>query len=89
MASTYNSVTVDTSADLILDYNKNRSGLVIKNIGNVIVYIGFNSSVTSANGIPISPQDTFTLMGSNIFKTTIYGIAASASADIRYFEWAL
>mgnify|MGYP001591426167 CR=1 FL=1 len=89
MASSYNTVTVDTTADEIIPFNAQRSGLVIKNNGSVIVYIVFDASVTTSNGIPIVPQDSFTLMGTTIFKTAVYGITSSASADVRWFDWAI
>lgn len=65
-----------------------RRTVIIYNNGTAIVYLGFDSSVTTSNGIPLLPQSSMELGGKNVSrKTAIYGIAASGTQDVRYMSW--
>lgn len=88
MSATYNAVTISSTATNILPADNNRRGFMITNNGGNIVYIGFDSSVTSSNGIQILPQDKFDLTGEhNVYKGAVWGITASSTSDVRYWEW--
>lgn len=80
----YGTVTVQSvSATQILAANSTRKSYLIYNNGNVNVYLGSDNSVTSANGMPLVPG---ALAYEVCDKGIIYGRAASATCDIRYFE---
>ena len=88
MANTYNTVTVQSSgATLILAANNWRTGLTLYNNGSVIIYIGTDASVATTTGIPMAAAAAYDFNGWQSYKGAIYGIAASATADVRYLEW--
>jgi hypothetical protein len=90
MADSYGNVSVvDTAGGtaIIANLNQHRS-VIIYNNGTAIVYIGFDSSVTTSNGIPLLPQASIELGGRSVSrKPSIYGIAASGTQDVRYMSW--
>ena len=90
MADSYGSVSVVSIAGgtAIIANLTSRRSVLIKNVGTAIVYIGFDSSVTSSNGMPLNPQGSLELAG--VFttrKSAIHGIAASGTQDVRYMTW--
>jgi hypothetical protein len=88
MAVSYNTVTVNATATLILGANPDRRGFIIQNLGIVTVYLGFDSSVSTANGISILANGSYVNSGSaECYRGDYYGIAASSTADCRYEEW--
>lgn len=88
MSASYNAVTVTTTATKIMDSTPGRRGFVIANNGSNIVYLGFDSSVTSSNGVQLMPQDKWESTGSqSVFKGSIWGITAANSSDVRYWNW--
>lgn len=88
MSASYNAVTVTTAATQILTASSGRRGFVITNNGSNIIYIGFDSSVLSTTGIQIMPQDKFEQSNEHaVFKGAIWGITASSSSDVRYWDW--
>lgn len=88
MANSNNAVTVQSSgATLILAANANRVGVTLYNNGSVTVYIGVNSSVSTSNGIVLAAAGAYDFNGWKCYRGDIYGIAASATADMRYLEW--
>ena len=54
------------------------TGVLLKAIvGNTgIIYVGFNASVTAANGFPLNPGDTIPLSIDSLEKVWIIGSAA-------------
>lgn len=87
MATTYGTVTVSSTATLILASNPGRRMFVIYNNGNNIVYVGPDANVTTANGIPILQQSSFTQNGTRMWMGAWYGITASASSDTRFMDY--
>lgn len=89
MANTaYNTVTVTNSATLIVAANPSRKGLIITNESNVTVFIGPDSSITSANAPSLPALGNITNSGlESGFRGSIYGIVASGTADVRFWEW--
>ena len=84
----YNTVTVTTSATLIVAANVQRVGLFISNTSTTVkLYIGPDTSITTSNGIEIPAGGNLTedSSGTSMYKGPIYGIAAS-SIDVRYWE---
>ena len=84
----YGAKTITNTATLIVGPNSSRRNLTIVNTSEgVPVYYGPDNLVTTANGIPL--YETATRDQDNIpegFKGAIYGIVASGSADVRYWE---
>lgn len=89
MAIAYSNVTVQsTSPTLIKASNNARRGIQVYNNGNVIIYVGPDSSVTTSTGIPVLPQSLYETSGEKQgWRGAIYGLAASSTSDVRYFEW--
>lgn len=87
MPASYNTVSVQTSATLILAANNDRRGLIVYNNGNNTMYIGLDAAVTTSTGIPILPQSSFELNGDKCWRGAVYGIAVTSSDDCRYWEW--
>lgn len=89
MAISYNNVTVQSSgATLITAANNARRGIQIYNNGSVIVYVGPNASITTSNAIPLLPQSLYETSGEKQgWRGAVYGLAASSTADVRFFEW--
>ena len=85
----YNTVTVTTAATEIVGAEPNRKALMLCNTeAAVLVYIGPDASVTTANGMPLYEfqHKEFTKNTPGYWSGPVYGIAASATADVRYWE---
>lgn len=86
----YGSVTVDTTAGgtLIVDSNSNRKGLILVNTSATTVYLGHDTNITTANGIPLPQNGVLTedSGGDKVYQGPYYGITASSSSDVRYDE---
>jgi len=87
MAVIYNTVTVASTATLIIPSNPGRRMFVIYNNGSNIVYIGPDANVTTSNGIPILQQSSFTQNGSRMWMGAWYGITVSSTSDTRYMDY--
>ena len=89
MTTDYGTVTVTTSATQILASNPNRKGCIVyNNSSTLILYFGFDSSVTTTNGMPIPPNSYYYDSGtSDAWRGVIYGIAPSDTINVRYQEW--
>ncbi len=88
MAVQYNTVTVGTSASLVLGANPSRRGMILANAGASTVYIGSDSSVTTSTGIPIVANGNLTDSGPrDLWKGDVYAICASGTVDFRYMWW--
>lgn len=86
----YNTVTVTTSATLIAAANPKRQELIITNNSiSTDIYIGQDANVTTANGLPLYANQTRERSrngGTYGWLGPVYGICASGTADIRYWE---
>lgn len=84
----YGAVSVTNTATLIVAANTKRRSITIVNDSSSTIYIGPDSSITTANGTPLYGRQTRT-EGRNIpegYQGDIYGIVASGTADTRYWE---
>lgn len=81
-------VSVGTTATLIVPSNAKRTSLILENEGTAEVYIGKDNTVTTANGVKIVVDGTLCedAGGTRVYKGPIYGIVASGTADVRYWE---
>lgn len=84
----YNSVTVTTSATLIVAANTKRRNLTVVNTDlSSIVYIGPDDSITTSNSIPLYQNQTRDQDRiPEGWQGPVYGIVASGTADVRYWE---
>lgn len=84
----YGSRTVLTTATLIVSANEKRRNLSITNSSLYgVVYIGPDSSITTATGLPLyenSTRDQDRVPEG--YLGPVYGIVASGTADVRYWE---
>ena len=87
MPSTYNTVSVATTATQILSPDATRRGWVIYNAGANAVYYGPDDSITTANTVALQPKST--ILSSDVvnYKGSIYGIVSAGTEDVRYWEW--
>lgn len=84
----YNTVTVGSTATLIIAANNNRKGLIICNNGSASLFFGPNASITTSNAMPLAAAAYFITSGEREdFRGAIYGIVASSTNDVRYWEW--
>jgi hypothetical protein len=85
----YNAVSVGTTATLICAGNTKRQELTIVNAStSVDIFVGPDDSISAANGIPLYAQqrnDRWKGPGGS-WLGDVYGITASGTADIRYWE---
>jgi len=81
-SSAYGNVSVGTSATLVRAANTGRASILVQNLGAGTIYLGSDSSVTTANGIQAQPGAAVE------FKVddAIYAISSAAATDVRYFE---
>ena len=84
----YNTVTVSDTATEIVPANTKRRNVTLSNVDtSVTVYIGPDSSITTSNAIPLyafqTRDDKFISEG---YQGPIYGIVASGTVDVRYWE---
>jgi hypothetical protein len=86
----YNTVTVAATAGgtLIVAANPQRLSLIITNTGVQTVYIGQDTSLDSSNGVPLLTNATLTedSGGTKMYCGPIYGITATSTSDVRYWE---
>lgn len=73
---------------LIISQNSNRKSLIITNEGLSKIYIGGDSSITTATAISIESggKHTEDSGGQRMYLGDIYGIAEDATNDCRYWE---
>jgi len=88
--ATYGSITVTqiNSPKLILNANTARRGLILCNSNNQgIVYYGFDTNLTTSNGVPL--YETQTTNKDNFdesYKGPIYA-SSTTDVDVRYVEF--
>jgi len=84
----YGSVTITTSATKIVSANTKRKSLELINTSEAkIVYYGPDNSITSSNALPL--YETQTRNRDKIpegYLGDVWGITASGTADLRYWE---
>ena len=85
----YNTITVTTTATQIVAANTKRKALTIVNTEEgKIVYIGPDTSITTANAIPLyetQTRDSAKVIAEG-YLGPVYGIVAADTADVRYWE---
>ena len=75
--------SVNTSATEIIAANADRTSYAVLNpSASVVLYIGSDNTVTSSNGWPLQPGQSFT----GIDKGGVWGVFASSSANVPWIE---
>lgn len=84
----YGAVTITTEATQIIPANCDRKEIIItNNERRKVVYIGMDASVTVSTGTPFyENQSRGHARGFGSYLGPIYGIVASGTADVRYWE---
>ena len=77
------SVACQATATLLSGSRAYRGSVMIVNNSDSTVYIGYSASVTTNDGIPLSPSAVWT---EDRWSGDIYGVVTSGSADIRVLE---
>ena len=83
----YGQVTVHDAGgggpDIIAAANLTRKALRIKNLGDRVVYIGFDNAVTAANGFPLQPQQDIPI---NFTTSDVYGMSEANDQTVSYLQ---
>lgn len=82
-------VTITSTATKILSANvERRSHFTINTSTTLTVYVGPDDTVTTANGYPLGPEMQMheDRSEAGFWKGDIWGITASGSAEVRYWE---
>ena len=81
-------VAATSGGTLIIAPNPQRLGVIITNTGTQTVYIGQDTTLTAANGVPLKQDSTLTEDngGTKMYCGPIYGITATSTSDVRVWE---
>ena len=84
----YGQISVGNTPTLIVSANSKRLSLIIEVVGSETVYIGQDSNVTTSSGIQMPQKAILTedSGGMRMYCGDIYGITASSTSDVRYWE---
>lgn len=82
----YESATVGiTAAELVSTPSAGRQHLLIQNNGTKDIFLGFDGSVTTANGIRVSKDSSIMLpFGEDL---NVFAISGTAGQNVRVMEW--
>jgi hypothetical protein len=88
MAYGTKTIAATAGGTLILNANPQRIGIILVNTSAETVYIGHDTSVTTANGIPLKTDMNLTESsgGEKMYQGPYYGITATSTSDLRYDE---
>lgn len=89
MAIVYGAVTVTTSATQIFGPSPPRRGSFIRNNDSAIsIFVGPDANVTTSNGLPLRAGEIMNISGmKENWRGAVYGISASGSVDVRFWDW--
>lgn len=80
----YGNVSIGAAAAVIKAAKSTRRYIYIYNAhASQTLYLGFDSSVTTSNGLPVAAGQSIKLEG---YIGVIYGIGSGAATDTRYLE---
>ncbi len=84
----YGAVEITTTPTLIIADNCDRKEIIItNNSDDTVVYIGQNDQVSRETGTPFyENQSRGHARGFGSYLGPIYGVVASGTADVRYWE---
>lgn len=89
MAASYGAVTItSTATSVLVPTVSGRRGFILANNGLVTAYFGFDSAVTTSNGIQLLPQEKYEDEGDDAaFKGSVYAITSGSNTELRYWNW--
>lgn len=81
-------ISVTATPTVVLAARGRRQGLIVQNKGTQDVYYGPDISITTANTVSI-PAGGYLNMSDKkgLWRGTLYGVVASGTADVRFWEW--
>jgi len=84
----FGAISVGNTATKIVGSNSRRIALIIENNGAETIYIGKDDTVTSSTGVAVLSNGTFTQDsgGMRMYLGDFWGITASSTSDVRYWE---
>lgn len=87
MADNYGSVTIQTSATLILAANTQRNSWVMSNEG-AVVYFGPDASITTKGCPHLIDDGSFgeDSGGHSVYKGAVYGACTAGTSTVYYWE---
>lgn len=81
--SNFGTVSIGTSAVLVVDARSRRDDVIIQNVhASNVLYLGPNSTVATSTGIKLAAGESVSVPS----RGSIYGIASGASTDVRFWE---
>ena len=85
---TKGAISVAITATQIVAGDSTRKGLIISNTStSATLFVGPTSAITTANAIPVFPQGTFIMSGTDEqWAGDVWGISTT-TIDVRFFEW--
>lgn len=79
--------TVGTSVVKILEKNPNRVSALVRHTSTGSLYLGFDQSVSSTNGLLLNQYDSYEINQLNNYTGEIWAIASASSQDVRIIEF--
>jgi len=84
----WGSITVTDSATLVISLDTNRISFKLTNYGLKTVFLGFDNTVTTANGFPLDQGDVYEQVITDLYQGAVYLICASSeSSDVRWVTY--
>ena len=86
--TTFANITVTTTATEILVADPERKSAIIQNISTQNIHIGPTNAITTSDTIFLGPGEKWSV-GSfgERWSSSVFGIVASGTADVRFWEW--
>lgn len=86
--ASWGSITVTDSATLITAQDTDRISFKLTNFGLNRVYVGFDNTVTTANGFPLDQGDVYEQIITDLYQGAVYCICESSeSSDVRWITY--
>lgn len=82
-SKTFSASAPTGAAAVALAANASRIEALIRNAGSVVVYLGKDNTVTTANGVPLNPGDALT---DDRSTDAWWAITAGGTGDLRISE---
>ena len=84
--ASFNDVDVTSTATKIVGANSARRSIIIQNLGSADIFIGHDDTVTTTDALELESNERYTEGGTNVWKGDIFGITASGTQDVRFWE---
>ena len=81
--SSYGVQQTDDTATLVLGANENRESVLLQNKGSEAVYVGFDDTVSSLNGVEIAAGGTY---ADDTYTGDLYAITGGGTVNVAFQE---